>query len=74
MWGHIDYCVIMWKEQLVPEEEWVHRFIHKLDMVPTNLYVQQELRCATTTWCKLVEYFMDTFNFNSDDFLVDWAL
>lgn len=72
--GHIDYCVMVWKEKLIPEEEWVHIFFQTLEIVPTNWYVQQELRCSTGTWSRLVDYFLDTFSFESEDFLLDCAL
>ena len=33
---HIDICIVKWTEHNVPEEEWIHHFIHSLDMVPKN--------------------------------------
>ena len=44
---HIEIRVATWKEKNIPEEEWVHQVRHRLDIVPTNWYVQQELRHAT---------------------------
>lgn len=39
---HIDICVTIWKETQIPKEEWVHQFIHTLNVVPINWYVEQE--------------------------------
>lgn len=67
-YSHIDHYVTMWKDKHISEEEWVHRFVHTLDVVPTNWYIQ-ELRCSMETWPKVVEYFLHTFSFESEDIL-----
>lgn len=71
---HIDICVTMRKEKRVPKVEWVHQFIHIFNTVPTNCYMQQELRRTIVTWPRVMEDFLEMFRFESDDFLVDCAL
>lgn len=73
-YDHIDYCVVVWNKYLIIEEEWINRFFHTLETVPINYYVYQELRHSIRTWTRLVEIFLDTFNFESKYFLVDCAL
>ena len=63
-----------WTEHHTLEEEWMHNFIHILDIVPMSWYVQQELRCATVAWMRILEYFLDTFKFESKDYLVNCTL
>lgn len=70
---HIDIRISGWKKHNILEEEWMHYSIHTLDMVPTNWYVQQELRRTIVACPRLVEYFFDTFIFESKDYLVDFT-
>ena len=46
--AHIQTCEQSWSD--IPEDEWVHRFIHTLDTVPRNWYTETELRKGMTTW------------------------
>ena len=39
---HIGHCRNNWKEY--PRQEWVHQFIHTLEMIPRNWYTSIELR------------------------------
>ena len=45
--SHIQICEQNWSE--IPEDEWVHLFIHTLDTVPRNWYMETELRRGTIT-------------------------
>lgn len=63
-----------WIENNIDKEEWVHPFIHMLDNVPTNWYIQQQLRCATVAWPRLVEDSLDIIKFDFEENLVDYAL
>ena len=38
---HIRICITTWKE--IPREEWVHGFIHILETIPQNWYLETEL-------------------------------
>ena len=44
--SHIKNCEQDWSN--IPEDEWVHLFIHTLDTVPRNCYTETELRRGTT--------------------------
>ena len=39
---HIEQYRLTWQEY--PRQEWVHHFIHTLDMIPRNWYTYVELR------------------------------
>ena len=39
---HIEYCSETWKAY--PQPEWVHHFIHTLDMIPRNWYTSIDMR------------------------------
>jgi len=61
---HIHRCTSVWKE--IPKQEWVHGFIHTLEMIPMNWYLETEPRHGTTNLTNLVEGFMPTFSFEDD--------
>jgi hypothetical protein len=42
---HLEKCRALWK--MTPPEEWPHHFIHTLEGIPTNLYMDQELWSGT---------------------------
>ena len=48
-----------------PRLEWVHIFIHTLGKVPTEWYVEIELRRGTSEWSALIDSFLLTFSFES---------
>ena len=70
--SHIQTCEQSWLD--IPEDEWVHRFIHTLDTVPRNWYTETELRKGTTTWPLMIDSFLLTFAFESEYPGVDQAL
>ena len=67
--SHIQTCERNWSD--IPEDEWVHRFIHTLDTVPRNWYTETELRKGTTTWPLMIDSFLLTFAFESEYLGVD---
>ena len=54
--SHIQTCEQNWSN--IPEDEWVHRFIHTLDTVPRNWYTETELRKGTPTWSLMIDSFL----------------
>ena len=62
--SHIQTCEQNWSD--IPEDEWVHRFIHTLDTVPRNWYIETELRKGTTTWPFMIDNFLLMFTFESE--------
>jgi hypothetical protein len=44
--GHVESCRALWCS--VPEIEWTHRFIHMLDTILKNWYLELEMRRETT--------------------------
>ena len=70
--SHIQTCEQDWSD--IPEDEWVHRFIHTLDTVPWNWYTDTELHKGTTTWPLMIDIFLLTFAFESEYPNVDKAL
>jgi hypothetical protein len=61
---HIDRCMIQWI--LVPPEEWPHHFIHTLEGIPKNLYIEQEQRRETKNWEEIQQNFVVTFSFEHE--------
>lgn len=47
---HIWYCERRWTEKKVPKEQWAHRFVHTVDVVPRSWYIQEEWRRQTRNW------------------------
>ena len=69
---HIEHCRMTWQEYL--RQEWVHRFIHTLEMVPRNWYTSVELRRGTVEWEELTAGFTHTFEFTSEHPILNVAL
>ena len=59
---HLEKCYEAWK--YVPRNEWVHRFVHTLEPIAKNWYVEAELHQDTVSWDCLVHSFMHTFSTN----------
>ena len=59
---HLAKCYEVW--QHVPQEEWVHRFVHTLDLIARNQYAEAELRQDTVSWDCLVDSFVLIFSTN----------
>jgi hypothetical protein len=58
----------------VSKQEWMHRFIHTLETVPRNWYLELEVCRGTTDWEELTQNFKVTFNFEVESPLVDATL
>ena len=69
---HIENCRTTWKTS--PRQEWVHQFIHTLDMIPRNRYTSVELRRWTIEWEELATSFTHTFRFTDDTSMIDATL
>jgi hypothetical protein len=59
--GHVEQCRTLWSS--VPEAEWTRIFIHTLDTIPKNWYLELETCRETTRWDELVQKFKVTFKF-----------
>ena len=70
--SHINICEHNWLD--IPEDEWVHLFIHTLDTVPRNWYTNTELRRGTITWPVVIDSFLLTFTFEYEYPSIDQAL
>ena len=68
----MEACIQQWSD--IPEDEWVHLFIHTLDIVPRNRYTETELRRGTITWPLMIESFQLTFSFESEHPSIDQGL
>jgi hypothetical protein len=42
---HVGRCII--QQRLVPPEEWPHHFIHTLELIKRNWYIELELHRET---------------------------
>jgi hypothetical protein len=49
---HVEQCKNRWSSTL--KEETIHRFIHTLDTIPKNWYLELEMRREKTSWDKMV--------------------
>jgi hypothetical protein len=69
---HLEKCRTLWK--MTPLEEWPHHFIHTLEGIPTNWYVDQELCRGTAEWTTLQQNFIVTFSFEHENPNMDSTL
>jgi hypothetical protein len=58
----------------IPKKEWTHLFIHTLDTIPKNWYLELEVHRETTDWEELTHNFKVTFSFEDDAPSVDTTL
>jgi hypothetical protein len=59
---------------MTPPEKWPHHFIHTLEGVPSNLYVDQELCRGTSKWTTLQHNFIVRFSFENENPNMDSTL
>jgi hypothetical protein len=59
---------------MMPPGEWYHHFIHTLEGITTNWYVDQEMRKGTKTWATLQHNFTVTFSFEHENPNMDTTL
>jgi hypothetical protein len=67
----IVQCREIWSS--TPKEEWTHNFIHTLDMIPKNRYLELEMHKETTNWDELTQRFKIKFTFENELPLIDVA-
>jgi hypothetical protein len=70
--GHVEQCRDLWSS--VPEIEWMHKFIHTLDTIPKNWYLELEMHRETTRWEELIQRFRVTFTFEHESPSIDAVL
>jgi hypothetical protein len=58
----------------IPKQEWTHLFVHTLDTIPKNWYIELEVCRGTTDWEELTQNFKVTFSFEDDAPLIDSTL
>ena len=68
----IEYCRATW--EACSRQEWVHPFIHTLDILPRNWYSSVELQRETIVWEDIATSFTHTFSFNDEILMIDVAL
>ena len=69
---HIQLCITSWKE--IPQQEWVHEFIHTLETIPKNWYLETKLRHGIMNRADLVDGFVLTFIFENEFLGIDLTL
>jgi hypothetical protein len=69
---HLEKCITQWR--MTPPEEWPHHFIHTLEGIPKNWYIDQEMHRGTTEWTTLQQNFVVTFSFEHENPNIDSAL
>ena len=69
---HINQCRTAFAEY--PRQEWVHHFIHTLEMTPRSWYTSMELRQGTQDWEEVAKQFVHTFEFVDEKPIVDATL
>lgn len=47
---HLKRCVAMWMRECVPQQEWVHQFVHTLDTILSNWYVELDVHKFMGEW------------------------
>jgi hypothetical protein len=56
---------MLWR--MKPPEEWPHHFVHTLEWILANWYIDQELCIGTTNWIVLQQKFIVTFSFEHEN-------
>lgn len=69
---HSHQCTTVWEE--IPEQEWVHGFIHTLEKIPMKWYLETQLWHGTVNWADLVKGFILTFTFEDDCPCIDFQI
>jgi hypothetical protein len=59
---------------LKPPEEWPYYFIHTLEGIPGNWYIDQKMHRGTTEWTSLQQNFVVTFSFEHENPNIDSML
>jgi hypothetical protein len=69
---HVTQCIVTWNK--VPKKEWTHLFVHTLDTILKNWYLELEVHRETADWEELTHNFKVTFSFEDDAPLIDSTL
>jgi hypothetical protein len=69
---HVEQCRNIWRS--IPKKEWMHMFIHTLDTIPKNWYLELEMHRETMNWDQLIQRFKVTFTFEHESPLLDATL
>jgi hypothetical protein len=59
---------------MTPPEEYPHHFIHTLQGILGNWYIDQDMGRGTTEWTTLQHNFVVTFSFKHENTNIDLAL
>jgi hypothetical protein len=60
---HILFCKRHWVAKHIPLIQWVHRFVHTMDMVPRSWYIEEETIRKIGDWGSVSKNLYVTFNF-----------
>jgi hypothetical protein len=66
---HLEKCITLW--MIKPPEEWTHYFLHALEGILANWYVDQKLRRGTTEWTMIQKNIKITFSFEHENPNID---
>jgi hypothetical protein len=69
---HATHCIVAWNK--LPRQEWTHLFVHTLDIIPKNWYLELEMRRETADSEELTHNFKVTFSFEDNSPLIDTTL
>jgi hypothetical protein len=70
--NHAEQCKNIWS--LISKKEWTHIFIHTLNTIPKNWYLELEMCRETTNLDQLIQRFKVKFNFEHESPFVDASL
>jgi hypothetical protein len=65
LFEHLEKCKAL--SRMTPPEEWPHHFIHTLEGIPENWYIDQEMHIGTTEWTTLQQNFVVNFSFEHEN-------
>lgn len=71
---HLKKCVATSTRGRVRQQEWVHGFIHTLDVILVNWYIELEVCRGTHDWNEMAQNFKATFSFEAEEPALDDAL
>jgi hypothetical protein len=66
---HLEKFITQWR--MTPPEEWPHHFIHTLEGIPGNWYIDQEMCICTIEWRGLKKNFVVNFSFEHENPNID---
>lgn len=71
---HLKQCITISTRGRVPQQEWVHQFIHILDVILAKKYIELEVHRGTHDWDKVAQNFTATFSFEAKELVLEEAL